>query len=236
MRAWMKQSAEKAWKGWIRPFACIAVVLCTFRSAVADWNDVPTGSMKPTILEGDRIFVNKLAYGLRVPFTHWWFAQWDAPERGEVVVFNSPADGKRLVKRIIGVPGDEVVMRGNALFINGKGVGYSIADARSVAWSAANPSPSRVVSTETLPTSGAGHAHAVMSTPGIRALRNMGPVTVPDECYLMLGDNRDESADSRVFGFVPRRLIVGRSPGVAISVDPDRSYMPRWGRFGLGFD
>jgi signal peptidase I len=80
-------------------------VVTSFRSAIADWNIVPTGSMNPTIVEGDRIFVNKLAFGLRVPYTMQWVAQWSQPQRGDVIVFHSPADGERLVKRVVGCRG-----------------------------------------------------------------------------------------------------------------------------------
>src|SRR5262249_49897679 len=112
------------WKQQVRPILLIILVLTSFRSAVADWNDVPTGSMKPSILEGDRIIVNKLAYGLKFPFTTWHLARWSRPQRGEIVVFNSPQDGTRLVKRVVGAPGDVVLMLDNRLFINGKPVEY----------------------------------------------------------------------------------------------------------------
>src|SRR5215203_3557595 len=94
----------------VLPVVVMVVVLTSFRSAVADWNVVPTGSMNPTILEGDRILVNKLAYGLRVPFTSWRIANWSGPGRGDVVVFFSPADGERLVKRVVGLPGETVTL------------------------------------------------------------------------------------------------------------------------------
>src|SRR6266540_2752238 len=81
--------SRRIWREWVKPLLVVLVVLFSVRSAVADWNDVPTGSMKPTILEGDRIFVNKLAYDLKVPFTTWHLAQWGNPGRGEVVVFFS---------------------------------------------------------------------------------------------------------------------------------------------------
>ena len=92
----------------VAPFVVVLIVLGSFRSSIADWNVVPTGSMNPTIVEGDRIFVNKLAYGLRVPFTSWYVAHWSGPQRGEVITFASPADGTRLVKRVIGLPGETV--------------------------------------------------------------------------------------------------------------------------------
>src|ERR1017187_10571202 len=97
----------------IKPLLILVLVMCALRSAIADWNDVPTGSMKPTILEGDRVFVNKLAYDLKVPFTTWHLAQWDNPKRGEVVVFFSPTDGVRLVKRVVGLPGDRIELANN---------------------------------------------------------------------------------------------------------------------------
>src|SRR5829696_6560206 len=104
----------------VKPFVFVVLVLCMVRSSIADWNDVPTGSMRPSILEGDRIFVNKLAYDLKVPFTTWHLAAWGDPKRGEVVVFYSPQDGVRLVKRVIGEPGDVIELRQNRLLVNGK--------------------------------------------------------------------------------------------------------------------
>ena len=120
------------WREWARPLLVMIVVLSSLRSAVADWNDVPTGSMKPTILEGDRIFVNKLAYGLRVPFSDWWVMQWEGPQRGDVVVCYSPATGDRLVKRVIGLPSDRIELRRNRLFVNGQAVEYEALDAEVI--------------------------------------------------------------------------------------------------------
>src|SRR5689334_17786290 len=127
------------WKGWkhpagrfvwehLRPFAFLTLVLFAARSSLADWNDVPTGSMNPTILEGDRIFVNKLAYDLKVPFTTYHLATWSAPRRNDAVVFYSPEDGTRLVKRLIGEPGDPLEMRGERLIINGVDAAYQPPD------------------------------------------------------------------------------------------------------------
>ena len=100
------------------------LILTAVRSAIADWNDVPSGSMNPTIVEGDRVFVNKLAYDLKIPFTTWHIAQWSNPKRGDIVVFFSPADGIRLVKRVIGLPGDRIEMVNDKLFINGVAAHY----------------------------------------------------------------------------------------------------------------
>src|ERR1041384_5377117 len=102
----LRARSRKLWKEEIRPLVILALVLFSIRSSLADWNDVPTGSMKPTIVEGDRVFVNKLAYDFKVPFTTWHQAEWSNPRRGDIVVFYSSHDGKRLVKRVIGLPGD----------------------------------------------------------------------------------------------------------------------------------
>src|SRR3954449_2152472 len=90
----------------LRSIALLALVIFAARSSLADWNDVPSGSMKPTILEGDRLYVNKLAYDLKIPFTTFHLAEWSNPQRGDIVVFFSPHDGQRLVKRAVGLPGD----------------------------------------------------------------------------------------------------------------------------------
>ena len=81
-------------KGWGYSIFVALVIATSFKSAIADWNIVPTGSMKPTILEGDRIFVNKLAYDMKIPYTTFHIAKWSDPQRGEIVVFYSPSDGK----------------------------------------------------------------------------------------------------------------------------------------------
>src|SRR5215210_9062990 len=104
----------------IRIFILMILIVSSLRSALADWNDVPTGSMKPTIQEGDRVVVNKLAYDLKVPFTTIEIFKWSDPQRGDIVVLFSPVDGVRLVKRVVGVPGDRIYMRDNQLYVNGK--------------------------------------------------------------------------------------------------------------------
>ena len=207
----------------------VVVVLFTFRSSLADWYDVPTGSMQPTILVGERVVVNKLAYGLKVPFTRIRVASWDEPERGDVVTFPSPADGQRLVKRVVAVGGDVVAMRGGVLSLDGRALAY-----RS---HAAPDWPLRPDDTqdhgwyvESLP----DREHAVMTTDQRPRLRDWGPVRVPAGQVLVLGDNRDNSADGRVFGFVPVERIEGRVEAVALSLDRDRWWKPRWGRFGTG--
>ncbi|MGH7179182.1 MAG: signal peptidase I [Tepidisphaeraceae bacterium] len=223
----IKAKLLHVWRNWIRPMAVVILVLSMVRSAVADWNDVPTGSMKPTILEGDRIFVNKLAYGLKIPFTTFHVARWGKPQRGEIVVLFSPVDGTRLVKRVVGLPGETIEMIDNRLYVDGQEASYqplpdSVVDELAVA-----ERPGHGFANEKL----FGTAHAVMSTPGKSAMRSFGPVAVPAEQYFVMGDNRDNSADSRYFGTVQADQIVGRSSAIALSLDYEHYFLPRWGRF-----
>src|SRR3954467_4157577 len=118
---------------WIRTnrgFIVFMLLFGLFRTAVADWNPIPSGSMRPTLLEGDVVLVSRTAYDLKVPLTDLSLARTGDPERGDVVTFASPRDGVRLIKRIVGLPGDVIEMRDEVLRVNGAPVAYS--DAVSV--------------------------------------------------------------------------------------------------------
>ena len=194
----------------------------SFRSAIADWNDVPTGSMRPTIMIGDRIVVNKLAYDLRIPFTDLILASWSAPERGDIVTCWSPESGDRLVKRVVAIPGDTIAMQGGKVLINGQSLAYEATTAEL-----SESLPDRVFFTEDL----SGVKHTVAFDPQKRALRDFKPVRLEEGKYFLMGDNRDNSADSRYFGFVDRSAICGRVIGLAFSLDHDNHYLPRGDRF-----
>jgi signal peptidase I len=225
-----KSRALRWWRKEIRPLLVLALVVFAFRSSLADWNDVPTGSMKPTILEGDRVFVNKLAYDLKVPFTTWHLAKWGNPQRGDIVVFYSPYDGQRLVKRVIGLPGDTLELRQDVLSLNGKPLAYQpLAQARVRDITPSERARS-LYATEQLP----GRSHAVAALPRVSALRDFGPVTVPPGQYFVMGDNRDNSFDSRYWGTVPRDRILGRAGAVVLSFDHAHYWLPRWDRFFQG--
>jgi len=221
-----KTTLARWWTEWIRSVLLIVLLITSFRSAVADWNDVPSGSMKPTIFEGDRIVVNKLAYDLKIPFTTKRILAWDNPRRGDIVVLYSPADGKRLVKRVVGIPGDTVAMSEDHLVVNGIAISYAPPTSELV--NGLTPGgKGKLIATENL---GAAR-HAVMIPSGGHCRPAFAPVRVPEDAYFVMGDNRDESFDSRYFGPVSRKQIVGRATHVAASVDPERHYLPRWERF-----
>jgi signal peptidase I len=225
---------RERWKNFWRETKSLAltiIILTAVRSAIADWNDVPTGSMNPTIVQGDRVFVNKLVYDLKVPFTTWHLAQWGDPKRGDIVVFFSPADGIRLVKRVIGLPGDQVQLVNDRLLINGRPSEYDSLPEDTGRDVPADHDGRRVYAREkTVETP----SHAVTLLPQRLALRTFGPTRVPAGEYFMMGDNRDNSNDSRFWGTVDRSRIVGRASMVVISLDRQHYFEPRWHRFFTG--
>jgi signal peptidase I len=197
-------------------------LMLVFRSAVADWNDVPTGSMKPTIVEGDRILVNKMAYDLRLPFSQHSLFKLADPIANDIIIFESKVVDKRLVKRVIGVPGDTVSMHKNQLFINQHSANYKLKSEHS----------GFAISQESI----AGNNHLIRTQVKLgqgnsNKLASFKPLTIPDGYYLVMGDNRDNSADSRVIGLVPRDEIIGRSNTVVFSLNYDNYFLPRSSRF-----
>lgn len=200
-----------------------------FRTAIADWNPVPSGSMRPTLQEGDVVFVNRLAYNVKVPLTNVVLAHTGDPERGDIVTFFSPKDGTRLVKRLIAVPGDTVEMRDKLVIVNGRPATYKPLgtvhervndDYRTDALRLQESSGSKPYVVQWLhPQHGA-------------AYDSFGPVVIPPDHFLMLGDSRDNSADSRYFGLVSRELLIGRAGRILVSADITDNWAPRFDRFG----
>ncbi len=159
-------------------FAIFAAL--TIRWGIAEAYVVPTGSMEPTLEVNDHIFVNKLAYGVRIPFSKVWLAKFQEPKRGDVVVFRYPKDeGTFYIKRVIGLPGDEILYsEEGVLFVNGQPLDESSYETK--------------LRNEQRP-------------------RAFGPLTVPQGQLFAMGDNRDNSSDSRVWGFLPVENILGRA-------------------------
>lgn len=224
-RNWRK-GLRLFFQGWVFSLIVAVLIATSIKSAIADWNPVPTGSMKPTIIEGDRIFVNKLAYDLKVPFTTFHLAEWGDPLRGEIVVFFSPEDNRRLVKRVVGLPGDTIAMRNSRLYINGTELEYERTRVEGIK----NLIDDKYVSITFIENLD-GKKHPIMIIPHNLERSSFGPVTVPEGKYFMMGDNRYNSSDSRYFGFVERNSIIGRATAVVISLDINNMYKPRFERF-----
>lgn len=220
-------------KGFIRAnkgFLLFMLLFGVFRTAVADWNPIPSASMRPNLLEGDVVFVNRLAFNVKVPLTDHVLAHTGEPQRGDVVTFSSPVDGTRLIKRIAGLPGDTVELRNERLIINGVAAAYD--EPQRVSEPLGDGQVAALRMSERL---GAGaHAHRIQLLPQAPTYaRDFGPVRVPAGAYLMLGDNRDNSGDSRYFGFVPRHLLIGRAERLLVSADTQGNWAPRFERFGM---
>lgn len=199
----------KKWLHENRGFILFLVLFGIFRTAMADWNPIPSGSMRPNLLEGDVVFVNRLAYDLKLPLTDVVVKHLGDPARGDIVTFISPEDGKRLIKRLVALPGDMVEMRDKRLFINGQSLpAVRLAERLN------------------------GKQRTVQWLPDLHNAANFGPVAIPDGQYLMLGDNRDNSADSRYIGFVPRNVLIGRAERILVSAAIMDDWALRTDRFG----
>lgn len=224
----------RAWRAvveWAKSFQ-IAILLALFVKAfLVDTFKIPTGSMEHTILVGDFLLVNKLAYGAEVPFTGKRLPAMRTPRRGEVIVFLYPEDPtKNYVKRLVGLPGDTVAMRAGQLVVNGRAEHGDYIE-------------------HTMPWDDRGSEEFQWQRPFLaldsaaarryRPTRdNWGPLVVPPGNMFVLGDNRDNSSDSRYWGFVADSLLRGAPLFVYYSYQPD-STQPlawltsiRWGRLG----
>lgn len=218
MTAWIRQN---------RVFLVLLLGFGLFRTAVADWNPIPSGSMRPTVLEGDVVFVDRLAYDLKLPLTDLRLLALAEPRRGDIVTFSSPVDGTRLIKRLVALPGDRVEVRDGVLWLNG----------RAAPQTASETVPEVLAPGLTVPARRAvevldGRPHPVQWLVPEGQGGAFGPFTVPPGHYFMLGDNRDNSADSRMIGPVPRHALIGRAVRVLVSADITGHWGPRWARFG----
>jgi signal peptidase I len=183
----------------------IALVLAlVIRTFVIQAFKIPSGSMEPTLEIGDHLLVNKFIYGIKIPFTSINLFPWKSPQRGDVIVFIYPLDpGKDFIKRVVGVGGDTVSIVNKKLYINGVEA----------------PDPHAV------------YRENSVLLGELQKLDNFGPVTVPKESLFVLGDNRDHSFDSRFWGFVPLKDVLGKAFTIYWSWNSQRSLV-RWNRLG----
>jgi signal peptidase I len=166
-----------------------AVVVLVARTSLADHYQVPSGSMRPTVQIGDRVLVDKSAYGLRLPLVDGYLVRGAEPERGDVVVLEAPDTGIVLLKRVVAVPGDRVEVHAGQVWIDGQ------------------PAPVGVEDGTELELLEGGRRHPVALGDGGP---DYGPIAVPADRYLVLGDNRGGSRDGRFFGLVGRDALLGR--------------------------
>lgn len=218
----------KKWATENKGFLFFLFGMVIVRSAIADWYGVPSSSMYPTLIIGDRIISDRLAYDIKIPFTDVIVKHIADPQRGDIVTFSSPEDGVRLVKRVVGVPGDVVEMHDEQLMINGVRASYDPATGDTATRLTPHYEGEQRILNEQI----FGEQRPIIVMPGRAAMRSFGPVTVPQGEYLMLGDNRDNSKDSRYIGFVKRELLTGQVKRVVFSLDTDKYYLPRIERFG----
>jgi len=201
---------------WARSLFPVLLIVLIFRSFLFEPFKIPSGSMIPTLLVGDFIVVNKYSYGLRWPVLNKKFISIGLPETGDVVVFRKPGDdGVNYIKRVVGLPGDSVVFRNKQLFINGEAVSQEFLDSYTAAdVKCGNPRSNEQRYREKLTAQG----YEIMIRSGYN---NREPQSwiVPEGQYFMMGDNRDNSNDSRVWGFVPEDHLVGKAVLIWLNFD-----------------
>ena len=198
-----------------RSFFPVLLVILLFRSFLAEPFKIPSGSMMPTLLVGDFILVNKFAYGLRLPVLNTKILNVGEPKRGDVFVFRYPKNPKEdYIKRVIGLPGDEITYQNKTLYVNGKEIGETFFGPYSGPSEPGHPMDSAQVKIENLE----GVEHRIMEDPR-SFIGHEGSWKVPAGHYFAMGDNRDNSADSRFWGFVPEENLVGRAFVIWMNID-----------------
>ncbi|HZD51926.1 MAG TPA: signal peptidase I [Woeseiaceae bacterium] len=201
-----------------RSFFPVLLLVLVIRSFIFEPFRIPSGSMRPTLLQGDYIFVTKYSYGLRLPVLNTEILETGSPDRGDVVVFRLPSDPSiNYIKRVVGIPGDKIVYRDHELSVNGEHIPTHPA-------SSSDSDAFHDLFIEDL----GSHKHEILLS-NRRGSRE-GEYRVPEGHYFMLGDNRDNSQDSRFIGMVPEANLVGRA--VRIWMHMDGLEWPDWGRIG----
>jgi len=219
----MNENKKPVWREWIESLIVIALLAVVIRSFIVAPFKIPSSSMVPTLEIGDYLFVLRYPYGFRIPFTDTQLLSREA-ERGDVAVFVFPEDkSKDYIKRIVGIPGDKVVYHNNRLTVNGKLMDLEEKGARTYFMQDGRADVSGLF-VENLN----GIKHFVLRKEF--SIRD-GEWTVPEGMYFAMGDNRNNSRDSRFWGFVPQSYMVGRAAIVWWSWDAVKG-APRWGRIG----
>jgi len=200
----------------------VFIVVLVLRSFIVEPFRIPSGSMIPTLEIGDFILVNKFTYGLRLPILNTKIVSFSEPERGDVAVFRYPVDERvDYIKRVIGLPGDEVSYNNKRLYINGEQIQVKEMARLLVA------NNEVIEYQESL-----GDIHHKMRTTSGYNQRNGETFIVPAGHYFVMGDNRDNSSDSRVWGFVPEANLVGKAFVIWMNMRFEPLDWPKWDRIG----
>lgn len=230
-----KKSSDSGWWETIKIVIQALAIALVVRVFFYQPFNIPSGSMKPTLLVGDYLFVSKLSYGYSrysFPYSQPAFDGriWSGlPERGDVSVFKLPTDNKTdYIKRIVGLPGDRISVKGGVLFINGEAVKREAAGTFTTRDGEFGPSRAMPRFRETLPN---GVTYYVLNGEENGAFDNVGAYEVPEGHYFMMGDNRDNSTDSRALynvGYVPYQNLIGRAEVIFFSAETDEPDAFRW--------
>lgn len=221
-----KASKEPWWVEYSRSFFPILLIVFLLRSFLAEPFRIPSGSMHPTLIEGDFIIVNKFNYGLRIPIFDTKILNVGAPKRGDVIVFkhNDANESMDMIKRVVGLPGDHVQYKNKMIYINGEPMKQEfIKDTMDTNEKGASYSVRELL--EVLGTV----KHNIYIHPNHPGGYRYDDVIVPADSYFVMGDNRDNSKDSRMWGFVQDKDIQGRAFGIWMSWD-NLSHRVRWER------
>jgi signal peptidase I len=220
-----KSLAQSTWE-WTKSIAAALVIWFFLRALLVEAFRIPSGSMENTLLIGDFLFVNKALYGAEVPVVHKRLPAFREPQRGDVVIFDSATEvGVNVVKRVIGMPADTIRMEDNVVYINGQALD--------------EPYVIRTGEDREVPEMRGWQVHYLAGRDPKTyrpTLRNWGPLVVPADSFMVMGDNRDDSYDSRYWGFLGRDRIRGRPLFIYYSYDKN-GLLPlpfftaiRWGR------
>lgn len=228
----MKLNFRYIFKEWILTLGIPAIVAFFFRSVVASPRHIPTGSMIPTIKVGEFIFVKMFSYDWHIPYTRKSLVKRADPQRGEVVVFEYPIEpDKDYIKRVIGVPGDTVEIRDKRIILNGRPLRLEkVEDESILADLAPEYDPKRL---SLFKETNGDHTYYVMHMNG-KSAPDMEAVVVPPGQYFVMGDNRDNSHDSRFWGFVERDQFLGEGSFIWFSFDKNHFPFLRFNRFFSG--
>ena len=217
------------YKEWIEPFLIAAVVALFIRQFVVEAFKIPSGSMIPTLTIGDHLLVNKFVYGPRIPFTDSRIFAGKEPKRGEIIVFKYPEnEQKNFIKRVIGLPGDKIQIIDGRLFINDQPVPVS---AQGVSDNTTEDGGMPLAAKPRLYEEQMGTVQHSIRYLHDQKGYGFGPVLVPAQSVFVMGDNRDNSQDSRVWGFVKFNKIIGRALIIYWSWDGNDRWV-RWERIG----